>query len=147
MKLARQLDHAGQSPGDLPALDPGTQNPGKLHIQRDRRVRVEGMISTHKRTIPPGSPQATRGRLDVTTMSVHPLNPPRPDRLSALDIVALSDVEARAALLHLAGHQDPAIGAVVAETVRDILEHTRPGVDPAEVLGFHRIKIDRPTPP
>jgi hypothetical protein len=81
--------------------------------------------------------------LDVIPMSVHEINPRRPDRLSALDIVALTEVEVRASLIHLAGHQDPAIGALVAETVRDLLAHTRPGVDPAEVLGFNRIKLDR----
>jgi hypothetical protein len=75
-------------------------------------------------------------------MSVHPINPPRPDRLSALDIVGLTEVEVRAALIHLAGHQDPAIGAEVAETVRDVLERTRPG---AAVLGSHHVKVDRRT--
>ena len=61
VKLARQLEHTGQPPGNLPALDPGNQDPGELHIQRDRRARVEGRINTHKRNIPPGSPRATRG--------------------------------------------------------------------------------------
>lgn len=143
VKLGGQLNHAGQAPGNLPALDPGNQNPGKLHIQRDRRVRVEGGIHTHKRTIPRGSPRGARGRSDVRPMTVHPLNPPRPGRLSALDIVALTDVEVRAALLHIAGHPDPAVGAAAAETVREVLEHTRPGTDPADVLGYNRVKLDR----
>lgn len=76
-------------------------------------------------------------------MSVHPLNPPPPDRLSALDIVALTDVEVRAVLIHVAGHQDPAIAAMVAEEVRAVLELTRGPGAAAEVLGFNRIKLDR----
>lgn len=79
-------------------------------------------------------------------MSVHPLNPPRQPRLSALDIVALTDVEIRATLIGLAGHQDPAIAAAAAVVVTEILERTRPGTDPAEVLGRNRIRLDRDPP-
>ena len=77
-------------------------------------------------------------------MSVHPLNPPPLDRLSALDIVALTDVEVRAVIIHVAGHQDPAIAAMVAEEVRAVLELTRgPGAADG-LLGNGRIKLDRP---
>jgi hypothetical protein len=79
-------------------------------------------------------------------MSVHEINPRRPARLSALDIVALTDVEVRAVIIHLAGHQDPAIAAEVAAEVRAILEHTRPGVDPDDLFGNHHVKLDRPRP-
>ena len=72
-------------------------------------------------------------------MTVHQINPPPPDRLSALDIVALTDVEVRAVLIHVAGHADPALAAAIAAEVRAVLEHPRPGAA-AEVLGFNRIK-------
>lgn len=75
-------------------------------------------------------------------MSVHEINPRRPDRLTALDIVALTDVEVRASLIQAAGHQDPAVAEAVAEVVRYILEHTRPG-GAADVLGQHRIRLDK----
>ena len=73
-------------------------------------------------------------------MSVHEINPPGPDRLTALDIVALTDVEVRASLIQAAGHSDPAVAEAVAEVVRFILERTRPGAD---ILGRDRIRLDR----
>ena len=76
-------------------------------------------------------------------MSVHKINPPPPDRLSALDIVALTDVEVRAVLIHVAGHADPALAAAIAAEVRAVLELTRGPGAAAEVLGFNRIKLDR----
>ena len=79
-------------------------------------------------------------------MSVHPLNPPRPDRLTALDIVALTDVEVRAVLIHVAGHADPALAAAIAEETRAVLELTRGPGAAAELLGRGRIKLDRHEP-
>ena len=76
-------------------------------------------------------------------MSVHPLNPPRPDRLTAVDIVALTDAEVRAVLIHVAGHADPALAASIAEEVRAVLEHTRgPGAADG-LLGNGRIRLER----
>jgi hypothetical protein len=80
-------------------------------------------------------------------MSVHPINPPPADRLTAVDIAMLTDVETRAALVHIAGHRDPALAAAAAEAVRDVLALTRPGADPADLLGNHRVKVDRPRLP
>ena len=76
-------------------------------------------------------------------MSVHPLNPRRPDRLTALDIVALTDVEVRAVLIHVAGHADPALAAAIALEVRAVVEHTRGPGAAAELFGTGRIRLER----
>ena len=75
-------------------------------------------------------------------MSVHEINPPRQPRLSALDIVALTEVEVRASLIGIAGHPDPAVAAAAALVVTEILDRTRPG-GAADVLGRNRIRLDR----
>ena len=76
-------------------------------------------------------------------MSVHPLNPPRPDRLTALDIVALTDVEVRAVLIHVAGHADTDLAASIAAEVRAVVEHTRGPGAAAELFGNGRIRLDK----
>jgi hypothetical protein len=50
-----------------------------------------------------------------------------PPRLSAVDIASLDARECRAALLLLAGHEDPAIAAAVTEAVARVLSRTRSG--------------------
>jgi hypothetical protein len=50
---------------------------------------------------------------------------PAPERLRTLDIIHLTTVEAFAALVHLAGHRDPAVALAVRDTVTDMLARTR----------------------
>jgi hypothetical protein len=48
-----------------------------------------------------------------------------PPRIGALDVASLTDIEVRAALVHLAGDPDPAVAAAVLDAVRRVLERTR----------------------
>jgi hypothetical protein len=48
-----------------------------------------------------------------------------PERLTAVDIASLDDREVRAALIHLAGHQDQAVAGAVVAAVREVLARTR----------------------
>ena len=48
-----------------------------------------------------------------------------PMRLSAIDIVCLTDRETRGALVLLAGNPDPVVTEALIEAVRRILERTR----------------------
>ena len=48
-----------------------------------------------------------------------------PCRLTPVDIVFLSEVEVRAILVHLAGHEDPVVSDAVVEATRKVLERTR----------------------
>ena len=76
-------------------------------------------------------------------MTVHPINPPPPDRLSALDIVALTDVEVRAVTDPRSRACGPRSRRPVAARCAPARATPGPGADPAEVLGFNRIKLDR----
>jgi hypothetical protein len=62
-----------------------------------------------------------------------------PQRLTAIDIVTLTDRETRGALVLLAGHPDPAVAGAVVDAVRKIVERTRvsppPEPDPPESGG------------
>jgi hypothetical protein len=49
-----------------------------------------------------------------------------PARITPIDIVFLTEVEVRAALVHLAGAEDPVVRDAVVETVRRVIERTRP---------------------
>jgi hypothetical protein len=46
-------------------------------------------------------------------------------RLSAIDVASLDDRECRAALLFLAGHDDPAVADAAVNAVARVLERTR----------------------
>jgi hypothetical protein len=48
-----------------------------------------------------------------------------PTRLTPVDIVFLSEVEVRAILVHLAGHEDRMISDAVVEATQRVLERTR----------------------
>jgi hypothetical protein len=48
-----------------------------------------------------------------------------PHRLSAIDVGSLAPVEVYAVLVHLAGHDDPAVAAAVVDCVRKVLARTR----------------------
>lgn len=53
-----------------------------------------------------------------------------PQRLSAVEVAALSTVEVRAVLVHLAGHADPVVTEALLEAVRETLSRTRCGGQP-----------------
>lgn len=49
----------------------------------------------------------------------------QPLRLSAVDVISLSPVEAFAVLVHLAGDRDPVVAGAVVDAVREVLARTR----------------------
>lgn len=51
----------------------------------------------------------------------------QPVRLTAIDVVSLTNIEVRAALIHLAGHRDPVVAEAVLDAVQGVLERTRGG--------------------
>lgn len=51
----------------------------------------------------------------------------KPLRLSAVDIISLSPVEAYAVLVHLAGDRETVVATAVTDAVRQVLARTRGG--------------------
>lgn len=48
-----------------------------------------------------------------------------PQRLTPVDVASLSNVEVRAILVRLAGHEDPSVAGAVVDAARETLERTR----------------------
>jgi hypothetical protein len=48
-----------------------------------------------------------------------------PQRMSATDVASLSPVEVYAIVVHLAGHDDPAVTQALIDAVRRVLARTR----------------------
>ena len=49
----------------------------------------------------------------------------RPVRMGATDVASLSPIEAYAVLVHLAGHDDPAVTEALLDATRRVLTRTR----------------------
>jgi len=49
----------------------------------------------------------------------------RPLRMTPIDVVALDNIEIRAVLVHLAGHEDPVVAEAVVDVVQKVLTRTR----------------------